>query len=107
MKPMKSDPTLAEFRRFVDANFPGGCSHMSDSQLSSLRDLVEPGRSPKVVHGLIAEIDTLLRSDDQALEKWMSASAATGIKFDSGAEARSYLHQFRALLAAGQDMDLR
>ena len=107
MTSRKSDPELREFRRFVDAHLPGGSSHMSDLDLSNLRDLVEPGRRPEVALGLIQEIDRLLESDDKVLDEWMTGSAATGIRFDSRAEARLYLRQFRALLAASQDGDLR
>jgi hypothetical protein len=76
---------------------------MADLDLANLRDLMDTGRRPEVAMGLILEMDALLESDDRLLEQWMTDSAASGIKFDSPEEARSWLRQFRAFLAGNQD----
>jgi hypothetical protein len=101
----KSEPDreLGEFRRFVDTYLPGGASHISDLELEHLRDLVETDRHPEVVLGLIREMDTLLEADDTPLKAWMAGSAASGIVFDSPAQARAYLQRFRAILARTRD----
>lgn len=103
MSSKKSNRELRKFRQFVDGHLPGGASHMSDPDLANLRDLVDTGRRPEVAQGLIQEMDTLLQSDDTLIEKWMAESAATGINFNSPAEARSYLREFRTILAGSQD----
>jgi hypothetical protein len=99
----KSDRELRKFRRFVDTQVPGGTAHMSDSDIENLRDLVDTRRRPEVALGLIREMDALLELDDRLLERRITDSVAIGIKFDSPAEARSWLRQFRALLAGNQD----
>ena len=103
MSSKKSDRELRKFRQCVDTQLPGGASHMSDSDLANLRDLVDTARSPEVALGLIREMDALLELDDRRLEQHMTDSAASGIEFDSRAEARSWLRQFRALLAGNQE----
>ena len=103
MSSKKSDRELRKFRQFIDAQVPGGTSHMSDSDIANLRDLVDTRRRPEVALGLIREMDALLELDDRLLEQRMTDSVASGIKFDSPAEARSWLRQFRALLAGNQD----
>jgi hypothetical protein len=96
-KKPKSD--LGRFREFVDAHVPGGTSHMSDADLAGLRDLVDPSSHPEVALRLVREMDALLESDDKRLEQWMVESARTSIEFGSIDEARSYLKQFRHILA--------
>ncbi|MCX6929248.1 MAG: hypothetical protein NT154_39420 [Verrucomicrobia bacterium] len=91
---------LRKFRKFVDSHVPGGASHMSDSDLTNLRDMVDTRRRPEVAQGLIQQMDALLEADDQALDGYMAENAANGIKFNSRAEARSWLRQFRAFLAS-------
>jgi hypothetical protein len=91
-----------KFRQFVDSHVPGGTSHMSDSDMASIRDLVDTRRRPEVAQGLIREIDALLEGDDRGLDQHMADNAANGIKFNSPAEARSWLRQFRAFLASNQ-----
>ena len=102
MRSKKSDRELRKFQQCVDTQLPGGASHMSDSDLANLRDLVDTGRSPEVALGLIREMDALLESDDKVLERYMIDSAPSGIAFDSPAEARSWFRQFRAFLAGNQ-----
>ena len=99
----KSDRELREFRQFVDTQVPGGTAHMSDSDIANLQDLVDTRGRPEVALGLIREMDALLELDDRRLEQHMTDSAASGIEFDSRAEARSWLRQFRALLAGNQE----
>jgi len=103
MSSKKPERQLREFRRFVDAYLPGGASHISDDELAQLRDLVETDRHPEVALGLIREMDTLLGADDTVLSQWMASSAASGIAFDSPAQARAYLRRFRAILARTRD----
>jgi len=93
---------LRKFHQFVDSHVPGGTSHMSDSDMANLRDLVDTRRRPEVAQGLIREIDALLEGDDRGLAQHMADNAANGIKFNSPAEARSWLRQFRAFLASNQ-----
>jgi hypothetical protein len=82
----------------LNPHVPGATAEMSDTDVSHLRDLVDPSARPEVAGGLIREMDTLLALDDKQLEEWMAKSAATGIRFGSIHEARAYLTQFRALL---------
>ena len=89
MSSKESDRELRKFRQFVDAHVPGGTSHMSDSDIANLRDLVDTRRRPEVALGLIREMDALLELDDRRLEQHMTDSAASGIEFDPRAEARS------------------
>ena len=103
MSSKESDRELRKFRQFVDAHVPGGTSHMCDSDIANLRDLVDTRRRPEVALGLIREMDALLELDDRLLERRMTDSVPSGIKFDSPAEARSWLRQFRALLAGNQE----
>ena len=103
MSSKEPDRELREFRQFVDAYLPGGASHISDVDLEHLRDLVETHRHPDVARGLIREMDTLLGADDTVLKEWMASSAASGIAFDSPAQARAYLRRFRAILASTRD----
>jgi hypothetical protein len=103
MRSKKSDRELRKFRKFLDAHLPGGASHISDSDLANLRDLTDPEGKPEVPMELIREMDALLESDYRRLEQWMADSAASGIKFASTAEARSWLLQFRAFLAGNHD----
>jgi hypothetical protein len=56
---------LRKFRQFVDSQVPGGTTHMSDSDLANLRDLVDTRRKPEMSQGLIREIDVLLEGDDR------------------------------------------
>ena len=93
---------LRKFQQFVDSQVPGGTTHMSDSDLANLRDLVDTRRRPEVSQGLIREIDVLLEGDDRGLDQHMADNAANGIEFNSPAEARSWLLQFRAFLASNQ-----
>jgi hypothetical protein len=93
---------LRKFQQFVDNHVPGGASHMSDSDLANLRDLVDTRRRPEVAQGLIREIDALLEGDDRGLDQHMADNAANGIIFNSPAEVRSWLRQFRAFLASNQ-----
>ena len=46
---------LRKFHQFVDSHVPGGTSHMSDSDMANLRDLVDTRRRPEVAQGLIRE----------------------------------------------------
>src|SRR5258708_7129872 len=101
----KKDIELEKFRKFVDSHVPGGASHFSDTDLRNLRNLVDTSQHPEVAQGLIRELDTLLESDDKALEKWMAVSAATGIKFDRPADARAWFRLFRAFLAGNLSGD--
>jgi hypothetical protein len=100
MRSRKSKSESEKFRKIVDAHVPGGASHMSDTDLANLRDLVDPSERPEVALGLVREMDTLLQSDDKRMQEWIAESAAKGIPFGSIDEARSYLTQFRALLAS-------
>ena len=87
---------LDEFRQLADSRVPGGVSHMSDAELKHLRDMVDPSANPDMALGLIREIDDLLQSGDDKIGEWMEENA----QFGSVDEARSYLRQFRELLAA-------
>ncbi len=98
MRSKKREAELEKFRQFVEAQFPGVSSHMSDTELAHLRDLVDPSARPEVALGLVRETDSLLESDDKRLEQWMTESAASGIKFGSLEEARAWLGQFRGFL---------
>jgi hypothetical protein len=103
MSSKQPDRELREFRGFVDAYLPGGASHISDVELEHLRDLVETDRHPEVALGLFREMVALLGADDAHLREWMASSAATGIAFDSPAQARASLRRFRAILARTRD----
>src|SRR4051812_12103755 len=98
VKKVRSDDE--KFRDFIATQVPGGTAEMSDTDITHLRDMVDPSARPEVALGLIREMDNLLGSDDKRLEHWMAESAATGIQFSSVQEARAYLTQFRALLKA-------
>jgi len=97
----KPDRELRKFRKFVDGQVPGGISQMSDTDVANLRNLVDTRRKPEVAQGLIREMDALLELevDGKEFAQCMTDSAATGVKFDSPAEARAWLLQFRAFLA--------
>ena len=99
MSSNNTDQELRKFRQFVEGHVPGGTSHMPDSDIANLRDLVDTRRRPEVAQGLIREIDALLKGDDRGLDHYLADNAANGIKCDSSAEARSYLQQFRDVLA--------
>ena len=100
MSSKNADEELRKFRQFVDSHVPGGTSHMSDSDIANLRDLVDTRRRPAVSQGLIREIDASLEGDDRGLDQHIADNAANGIKFSSREEVRSWFPQFRAFLVS-------
>lgn len=71
---------------------------MSDAEVAGLRRLMELLGNPAAAAGLIAELDGILNTNDAASDARLS-DGSLGFKFDSPEQARSFLRQFRSLLA--------
>jgi uroporphyrinogen-III synthase len=70
---------------------------MTDSEIESLRWLVDPATRREAAQGLIPQIEALLNRSDDEIQRFF-AETFDGLTFDSPAEARSWLQMFQAFL---------
>ena len=85
------------FRQFLDSEFPDVLSSLSDSEIESLRWLVDLATRREAAQGLIPQIEVLLNRSDDEIQRFF-AETLDGLTFESPAEARSWLKMFQEIL---------
>src|SRR4051812_20242498 len=93
-----TDGELKTFRQFLDEHLPEGTAHMSDADLAGLPQLMDMVGNPAAASHLIAEIEALLVAPGPKSEAQL-CDGSIGARFESPEQARSFLRQFRSLLA--------
>ena len=93
-----TDSESKTFRAFLDQHLPEGTADMSEAEIAGMRQLMDMVGNPAAAAGLIAEIDALLGVCDSQSDAHL-CDGSIGVKFESPEQARSFLRQFRSLLA--------
>lgn len=91
-----TDSELKTFRSFLEQHLPEGTAHMSEAEITGIRQLMEMVGNPAAAAGLIAEIDALLDAHDSQTDAHL-CDGGIGVKLESPEQARSFLRQFRSL----------